>query len=491
VSKSIIFIADYFVEDCFGGAELVDKVIIEGLEKNAYEVTKIKCADLNGEILSKIVNDKPNVLIGNFGQLHPQAMNIFATHCRYSIIEHDHKYLQSRNVAIYKDCLVPPNEIINREFYANAYNVFCQSDSHAKLVSKNLGIKTINLSTSIWSDEDLDIMEKHCSKPKNGKTMVLGSNNPIKNTKVAQSVCEANGIDYDTVGPLPYPELMSKMAEYSEVLFLPTWQESFNRFIVEAKMLGCRVKTNNRNGATSEPWFKDLSGIELINFMRDSKPKFIEALIPTEPENSDKFNNLFDKTYLINLASRKDRLQRAKKRLGDLNITYERFEAIDGKTLDSHPHLKPGEVGCYMSHLNILKDAKQNNYQSILILEDDVVFENNMLEKFYNGYKHIPDDWEIIYLGANHNQPPTRINEYVVECNHAFTTSAMIIRGSALEKLLAESRDMTKQIDVVYADLQATKKLKAYAFHPWLMYQEDGYSDIQGRDMSYTNLMRR
>ena len=119
MSKSIIFIADYFVKDVFGGAELVDKVIIEGLEKNGYEVTKIKCADLNGEILSKIANDKPNVLIGNFGQLHPQAMNIFATHCRYSIIEHDHKYLQSRNVAIYKDCLVPPNEIINREFFAN------------------------------------------------------------------------------------------------------------------------------------------------------------------------------------------------------------------------------------------------------------------------------------------------------------------------------------------------------------------------------------
>jgi len=277
--KDLLFIADYFVENVFGGAEIVDKEIIEGLEKSGYIVHKLKCADLNEEILSKIVNDKPKVLIGNFGHLQPEAMNILANHCQYSIIEHDHKYLQSRNVAIYKDCLVPPNEIINRKFYANANNVFCQADSHAKLVSKNLGIETINLSTSIWSDLDLDIMEKHCSKPKNGKTMVLGSNNPIKNTKVAQSVCEANGIDYDTVGPLPYPELMSKMAEYSEVLFLPTWQESFNRFIVEAKMLGCRVKTNNRNGATSEPWFKDLSGIELINFIRNSKKEFISKLI--------------------------------------------------------------------------------------------------------------------------------------------------------------------------------------------------------------------
>jgi len=277
--KNLIFIADYFIEDCFGGAEIVDKEIIEGLEENGHEVTKIRCADLTPQVLGGIAKDKLDVLIGNFASLDSQAMEFMATNCRYSIIEHDHKYVQSRDVTNFKDCLVPSHMIINRKFYANANRVFCQSDSHAKLVSRNLGIETINLSTSIWSDKDLDIMEEYCSKPKNGKTMVLGSNTPYKNTKLAQSVCEANDIDYDIVGPLPFPELMSKMAEYTEVLFLPALQESFNRFIVEAKMLGCRVKTNNRNGATSEPWFKDLSGIELINFIRSSKKEFISKLI--------------------------------------------------------------------------------------------------------------------------------------------------------------------------------------------------------------------
>jgi hypothetical protein len=38
--------------------------------------------------------------------------------------------------------------------------------------------------------------------------------------------------------------------------------------------------------------------------------------------------------------------------------------------------------------------------------------------------------------------------------------------------------------------MQEADKLKAYAFHPWLMYQEDGWSDIQGRDVSY-GVMRR
>lgn len=277
--KNIIFMSDFFVEDVFGGAEIVDKEIIEGLKSEGYQVTKFKCGDITPQILGDIYKSQFSIVISNFITLNTQAMEFLASKCQYSIIEHDHKYVQSRDVTNFKDCLVPPHMVINRKFYANAKNVFCQAKSHAKLVSKNLDIETINLSTSIWSDADLDIMEKHYSKPKNGKTMILGSNTPYKNTKLAQSVCEANNIDYDTVGPLPFPELMSKMAEYSEVLFLPAFQESFNRFIVEAKMLGCKVKTNNRNGATSEPWFKDLSGIELINFIRSSKKDFISKLI--------------------------------------------------------------------------------------------------------------------------------------------------------------------------------------------------------------------
>jgi len=284
MKEQIILIADYFKEEVFGGAEIVDEEIVKILIENDYEVHKIKCESLTETIVNNIIKTGCKVLVSNFAKMPPNIIHYMVTNrCQYSIIEHDHKYVQSRDVTNFKDCLVPADMVINRNFYANAENIFCQAESHAQLVSRNLGMETISLSTSIWSDEDLDIIEKYCSKPKNGKTMVLGSKTPYKNTKLAQTVCENNNIDYDTVGPLPFPELMSKMAEYSEVLFLPAFQESFNRFIVEAKMLGCRVKTNNRNGATSEKWFKKLSGLELINFIRNSKKEFISKIL--NPEN--------------------------------------------------------------------------------------------------------------------------------------------------------------------------------------------------------------
>ena len=482
--KKVIFIADFFVDEIFGGGELVNEEIIKGLEKNGYSVQKIKCTNLKHSMIDC------DLLIGNFVSLSEPIKNWIQENCSYSIIEHDHKYVPERDVTGYKDYLAPKAKIINRDFYKNAKNVYCQSKLHAEVVSKNLGITTINLSTSIWSDEHLDIIEKLINTEKINKTMILNSKNSIKNTNLCIEYCEKNNIDYDLVGPLPYKELMESMAKYKSVLILPGVLETFNRFLIEARMLGCNVITDNKNGCTSEEWFSRLKGKELLDFIRASKQSFIENFIDVKNEKSEKFNKLFDKTYVINMKNRFDRMQRSNKRLKSLGINYNMFEAVDGHSVCRHKNLMPGEVGCYMSHFNILKDANQNNYKSILVLEDDVVFVDDMIDKFFEGYKHIPSDWEMIYLGCNHNKPYTRINDKVVKCNHAFTTSAMIIRNTIFERLLTECSNMTKQIDVVFADMQFQGKLKAYAFHPWLMYQEDGWSDIQGRNVNY-DVMRK
>jgi hypothetical protein len=45
--KQVIFIADFFVNEVFGGGEIVNEEIIKGLEKNGYTVDKIKCERVN------------------------------------------------------------------------------------------------------------------------------------------------------------------------------------------------------------------------------------------------------------------------------------------------------------------------------------------------------------------------------------------------------------------------------------------------------------
>lgn len=278
MDKKIIFIADFFLDEIFGGAELVNEEIIKGLEDRDYQVQKLKCVNVTDDHLNG------SIFISNFIQLSDE-MKLKLQNCNYCIIEHDHKYVLERDVSGYKDYVVPPNKIINREFYINAKHVYCQSKLHSDVVSKNVGLNNVvNLSTSIWSDEHLDIIEKSICEKTISKTMILNSPNPIKNTNVCIQYCEVNGIEYDLVGPLPYKDLMETMAKYETVLFLPGVLETYNKFIVEARMLGCKVITDNKNGCTSEAWFKKLSGLELISFMRDAKKTFISKIIDPNPE---------------------------------------------------------------------------------------------------------------------------------------------------------------------------------------------------------------
>ena len=276
--KEVIFIADFFVNQIFGGGEIVNEEIIKGLEKNGYTVNRIGCERLS----KKQELQNHNLLIGNFVLMSDEMKEFISENCNYSIIEHDHKYVKERDVTSYRDYLVSPDKIINRKFYKNAKYVYCQSKLHSDVVSKNIGLdNVVNLSTSIWSDEHLDIIERNIGKKKINKTAILNSNNPIKNTNLCIEYCESKNIEYDLLGPCQYDELMSLLGKYEKVLILPGVLETFNRFLVEARMLGCKVITDNKNGSTSEEWFSRLKGRELLDFIRASKQSFIDNFIDT------------------------------------------------------------------------------------------------------------------------------------------------------------------------------------------------------------------
>jgi GR25 family glycosyltransferase involved in LPS biosynthesis len=68
--------------------------------------------------------------------------------------------------------------------------------------------------------------------------------------------------------------------------------------------------------------------------------------------------------FVINLKRREDRLAHIQKEMEYMGWDYELFEAIDEGCY----------VGCTLSHLNILNIAKERNYESVLIIEDDCTF---------------------------------------------------------------------------------------------------------------------
>lgn len=70
------------------------------------------------------------------------------------------------------------------------------------------------------------------------------------------------------------------------------------------------------------------------------------------------------KKYVVNLERRTDRLEHIKKELEYIGWEYEIFQAID---TNSH-------VGCSLSHIEIIKLAKQQELESVMVIEDDCTF---------------------------------------------------------------------------------------------------------------------
>jgi glycosyl transferase family 25 len=71
------------------------------------------------------------------------------------------------------------------------------------------------------------------------------------------------------------------------------------------------------------------------------------------------------KIFYINLDERIDRKDNFEKHMKKYDLDFERFSAIK----DNY-----GAFGCAKSHLSVLKNAKNNNLENVIIMEDDVAF---------------------------------------------------------------------------------------------------------------------
>lgn len=211
-------------------------------------------------------------------------------------------------------------------------------------------------------------------------------------------------------------------------------------------------------------------------------------------------NKVFDKVYLINLEKDTYKYKIMKNKLDNLNIKFELFKAIDGNTLENCKLLRfgnKGAVGCKMSHMKIIENAKYNNYSKILILEDDLYFWNNFNERFNRLYKTLMDideNWKLIYFGA-HNRTGERhidfkqINQSIHNIGTKFITGAYAIGydKSIYDTILKSKNDNRPYDDIVGEDIQKNN----YIFFPYLIYanikKQSTTTDINSQDQKFYN----
>lgn len=126
-------------------------------------------------------------------------------------------------------------------------------------------------------------------------------------------------------------------------------------------------------------------------------------------------------TYYINLDRDINRNNYMIHNLNKCEINATRFNAINFNKIDpneilaSFPNISneamervntfikevPGSMGCYMSHILLWKKCVDEKYPYMLILEDDIIFNQYILLDVINAINRLPQKWCILHIGSN------------------------------------------------------------------------------------------
>ena len=194
----------------------------------------------------------------------------------------------------------------------------------------------------------------------------------------------------------------------------------------------------------------------------------------------------------INLHERFDRRCRLEELFGKSSIfTLHRFNAIKHKD---------GAIGCTLSHLKLLKQAMDENWDYFLVIEDDFMVDDFCL--FENKFKSIIEskmDFDVLLLGGNILPPYVKTSKDTVRIHHSQTTVGYMVKKHYYQTLYRNIKEglyylmkipnerVKYAIDKYWIKLQ--KRDKWLLIYPLMVYQHEDYSDIEGRNVDYKNLM--
>jgi glycosyl transferase, family 25 len=139
--------------------------------------------------------------------------------------------------------------------------------------------------------------------------------------------------------------------------------------------------------------------------------------LPIPSNISNYLQRYFDKILIVSVPRFTDRHVRVKQSLAGLSFDF--FWGADKLKLDfdkakadgtydeqrakklqrQGKALNSGEIACSLSHRNLYAAMIENNWEKVLILEDDVLPIIENMNDLPAAMEELPQDWELVYLG--------------------------------------------------------------------------------------------
>lgn len=151
-------------------------------------------------------------------------------------------------------------------------------------------------------------------------------------------------------------------------------------------------------------------------------------------------NNYYDKVYILSVEAAEVRRNLFTDQFTGLNYSFffgadknkfrtedliEKRIYSDELTRKHHRYnktMKPGEIACAWSHKLMYEEIIANNYNRVLIFEDDAIPDVNMIKNIPQILEEIPADCELLMWGWDKNGKPTigsRLKQFVYHIQHS------------------------------------------------------------------------
>lgn len=325
-----------------------------------------------------------------------------------------------------------------------------------------------------------------------------------------------------------YPELMCRWTNqnYKSGASLFMWRDYFKDCIIHgADIKEFNINENNikihqcdqSNSESLETMMKNIGNVDFIiddgsHILEHQMLSFktlnkycndIYIIEDIKPENIDKICSLNDGNWIcqsykhhkdfqgfvaftrcrkipkilyINLDERVDRRDHMENILKGYD--HERISAIKHKD---------GNIGCCLSHILCIKNAIANNYDSVIILEDDFMFNKN---NNFNNIK-LPDDYDIFLL-CNRIKKHDKIDKNFVKVKNCSWSSGHILKKTIYNDLIKniedgiKDRELNGKNDLNNLDIYWNKLWEKYncISHAYIFAtQKEGYSNIINKNI--------
>ncbi len=148
-------------------------------------------------------------------------------------------------------------------------------------------------------------------------------------------------------------------------------------------------------------------------------------------------------TWVINLDRAPDRLARVRGQLDRLQMPFTRLPAVDARAFTPEQralldeatfHRRhgmtplPGELGCYLSHIEVMRRFLASGAEAALVLEDDVRL-HDTLPAVVAALMARRGQWDVVKLSAVHSGTPVAVAD--LGAGHALAVMLSKCTGSS------------------------------------------------------------